>query len=89
MNKLRIAGCLLAGSLSWVGLAADPAQPPADTERSAMSAKISALLRGKFHGFSSDRLFRFLNTLGNDVEIVVRETPKKKASSSTRVIVTV
>jgi predicted XRE-type DNA-binding protein len=34
--------------------------------------KISALLRGRLQGFSSDRLFRFLNALGSDVEIVVR-----------------
>src|ERR1700733_13527753 len=40
--------------------------------------KISALIRGKFDGFSSDRLFRFLNTLGQEVEILVRPNLKKK-----------
>src|SRR5271163_346337 len=34
--------------------------------------KVSALLRGKLGGFSTDRLFRFLNALGSDVEIVIR-----------------
>lgn len=34
--------------------------------------KVLALLRGKLDGFSSDRLFRFLNALGSDVEIVIR-----------------
>ena len=34
--------------------------------------KVSALIRGKLDGFSTDRLFRFLNALGQDVEIVVR-----------------
>src|SRR3954465_14390328 len=34
--------------------------------------KVSALLRGKLDGFSTDRLFRFLNALGKDVEIVIR-----------------
>src|SRR4051795_11770562 len=34
--------------------------------------KVSALLRGKLEGFSIDRLFRFLNALGRDVEISVR-----------------
>jgi predicted XRE-type DNA-binding protein len=34
--------------------------------------KVSALMRGKLDGFSSDRLFRFLNALGRDVEIVIR-----------------
>jgi predicted XRE-type DNA-binding protein len=33
--------------------------------------KVSALMRGKLDGFSTDRLFRFLNALGSDVEIVV------------------
>ena len=34
--------------------------------------KVSALLRGKLDAFSTDRLFRFLNALGRDVEIVIR-----------------
>ena len=34
--------------------------------------KVSALRRGRLDGFSIDRLFRFLNALGSDVEIVVR-----------------
>ena len=34
--------------------------------------KVSALIRGKLAGFSVDRLFRFLNALGQDVQIVIR-----------------
>ena len=34
--------------------------------------KVSALLQGKTAGYSLDRLFRFLNALGQQVEIVVR-----------------
>src|SRR4051794_7165426 len=34
--------------------------------------KVSALLRGRLDGFSTERLFRFLNALGRDVEIAVR-----------------
>lgn len=34
--------------------------------------KVSALMRGKLGGFSTDRLFRFLNALGQDVEIIIR-----------------
>jgi predicted XRE-type DNA-binding protein len=34
--------------------------------------KVLALLRGKLDGFSTDRLFRFLNALGREVEIVIR-----------------
>lgn len=39
--------------------------------------KISALMRGRLAGFSTDRLFRFLNLLGQDVRIVIR--PAKHA----------
>jgi predicted XRE-type DNA-binding protein len=47
--------------------------------------KVSALLRGKFDGFSTDRLFRFLNALGRDVEIVIRPA-KQDEKANTRVI---
>jgi predicted XRE-type DNA-binding protein len=33
--------------------------------------KVSALLNGRLDGFSTERLFRFLNTLGCDVQITV------------------
>lgn len=36
--------------------------------------KVSALLRGRLEGFSTDRLFRFLNALDLDVEIIIRPT---------------
>ena len=36
--------------------------------------KVSALLRGQLSGFSTERLFRFVTTLGRDVEISI--TPK-------------
>ena len=41
--------------------------------------KVSALVRGRVGGYSIDRLFRFLNSLGQQVEIRVRprETPAK------------
>jgi predicted XRE-type DNA-binding protein len=34
--------------------------------------KVSALVKGKLSGFSTERLFRFLNALGCDVEILVK-----------------
>src|ERR1700731_4195484 len=34
--------------------------------------KVSALVRGRVEGYSIDRLFRFLNALGQHVEIAVR-----------------
>src|SRR5215216_1575119 len=33
--------------------------------------KVSALVRGRVEGYSIDRLFRFLNALGQRVEIVI------------------
>ena len=34
--------------------------------------KVSALIKGKLSGFSTERLFRFLNAFDCDVEIVVK-----------------
>jgi predicted XRE-type DNA-binding protein len=34
--------------------------------------KVSALVRGRVEGYSIDRLFRFLNALGQRVEITIR-----------------
>lgn len=36
--------------------------------------KVSALVRGRVAGYSIDRLFRFLNALGQRVEINIRPT---------------
>lgn len=47
--------------------------------------KISALTRGKLDGFSIDRLFRFLNALGRDVEIVIRPA-RRDGEADTRVV---
>jgi predicted XRE-type DNA-binding protein len=38
--------------------------------------KVSALVRGGVEGYSLDRLFRFLNALGQQVEISVRPAPR-------------
>jgi predicted XRE-type DNA-binding protein len=46
--------------------------------------KVSALLRGKLTGFSTDRLFRFLNALGRDVEIVIK--PSRRNHAGVRVV---
>ena len=40
--------------------------------------KISALVRGRLAGFSMERLYRYLNALGKDVEIVVRSLPANR-----------
>ena len=38
-------------------------------------AKVSALSRGRLTGFSTERLFRLLNALGRDIQIVIRVKP--------------
>jgi predicted XRE-type DNA-binding protein len=48
--------------------------------------KVSALVRGRVEGYSIDRLFRFLNSLGQRVEISVR--PSAKDAESRTVVVT-
>ncbi|MGL6340904.1 MAG: helix-turn-helix domain-containing protein [Waterburya sp.] len=43
--------------------------------------KVSALTKGNLDGFSSDRLFKFLNLLDHDIEITIHPTinPSQKA----------
>jgi len=48
--------------------------------------KVSALVRGRVEGFSIDRLLRFLNALGETVEIIV--PPNRDVSKSRSVLVT-
>jgi predicted XRE-type DNA-binding protein len=48
--------------------------------------KVSALLRGRLEGFSSDRLFRFLNALDQEIEIVIRRTRKRTSAPGIRVL---
>ena len=40
--------------------------------------KVSALVRGRVEGYSIDRLFRFLNALGQRVEITVRPNTERE-----------
>ncbi len=51
--------------------------------------KVSALVRGRVQGYSLDQMFRFLNALGQDVEITVRPVSANKSKSrSARIHVT-
>jgi predicted XRE-type DNA-binding protein len=47
--------------------------------------KVSALLNGRLDGFSSDRLFRFLNALGCDVQITISR-PHPRTPGQVRVM---
>jgi predicted XRE-type DNA-binding protein len=50
--------------------------------------KVSALVRGRFSGYSLERLFKYLNALGRDLEIVVKLSPSLGAKPSVRVTAT-
>ena len=40
--------------------------------------KVSALMNGRLSGFSMERLIEFLNLLDQDVQIIVRDKPKRR-----------
>jgi predicted XRE-type DNA-binding protein len=80
-----LAKAELAGQVCAIIAERKLTQAKAATLLGVDQPKVSALLRGKFDGFYTDRLFRFLNALGQDVEIVVR--PRRGADrASTRVV---
>jgi predicted XRE-type DNA-binding protein len=47
--------------------------------------KVSALMNGRLSAFSSERLMRLLTRLGQDVEIVVESTPRRRGRGRFRV----
>ena len=49
-------------------------------------AKVSALTRGQLRGFSTDRLFRLLNALGQDIEIIVKTKPRSRPQARVHVV---
>jgi predicted XRE-type DNA-binding protein len=48
--------------------------------------KVSALVRGKVWGHSMERLYRYLNALGRDVDIIVRPKPRGRSEGTVRVL---
>lgn len=50
--------------------------------------KVSALTRGKLSGFSMERLFQFLNALGQDVEITIKAKPISRQQALLKVTAT-
>ncbi len=48
--------------------------------------KVSALVRGRLAGFSTDRLLRFLNALGRDIEIVIKKKPRSRKRGNVSVV---
>ena len=48
--------------------------------------KVSALLRGQFRGISERRLIDCLTTLARDVQIVVKDAPRRRAGGKVTVV---
>jgi len=48
--------------------------------------KISAMLRGQFRGFSERKLIDCLTSLGRDVQIVIKEAPRRRASGKVTIV---
>ena len=47
--------------------------------------KVSALMRGRLAGFSTDRLLRCLRALDCDVEIIIKRKPRSRRRACVRV----
>ena len=48
---------------------------------------VSKLMNGRHTGFSAERLFRFLNALDQDVQIIVRAKPPRSHRTATMTVV--
>ena len=48
--------------------------------------KVSALFRGQFRGISERKLIDCLTSLGRDVQIVVKDVPRRRASGKLSVV---
>ena len=48
--------------------------------------RLSAILRGQVHGVSERKLIGCLTSLGRDVEIVVKQAPRRRASGRLTVV---
>ena len=81
LAKAKLAA-QIAGAIGQQGLTQTEAADLLEIDQ----PKVSALLRGRLTGFSTERLIRFLNALGRDVEIVVRPKPRSRARAQLRVI---
>lgn len=83
----RLAKAKLAMQISKVIDARGLTQVEAAEVLKINQPKISDLLRGRLKGFSAERLFRFLNLLGQDVNIVIREKPARRSHAHVSVAV--
>ena len=66
--------------IEQMGLSQTQAARVLDTDR----ARVSNLMRGRLKEFSIDRLFHFLNKLGQDIDVTIR--PKRHAQGQVHVL---
>ena len=76
----RLAKAQLAHKISTIIQQKNLNQKEAATQLGIDQPKISALFRGKLAGFSMERLFHFLNKLGQDVNIKIAPAGENEAS---------
>jgi predicted XRE-type DNA-binding protein len=76
----------LAGELRQVIKRRRLTQVEAATLMGIDQPKVSALLNGRLANFSSERLMRLLTALGQDVEIIVKATPRARRRGRIRVL---
>ncbi|HZX47757.1 MAG TPA: helix-turn-helix transcriptional regulator [Nitrospirota bacterium] len=56
------------------------------TRRHLNQTEISVIMNGRLAGFSLERLFQFLNIMGRDVQIVIRQKPRSRKKAELQVI---
>ncbi len=74
----RLAKAQLASRIEDVIRKRKLTQQKAATLMGIDQPKVSRLLRGQLGGFSTQRLIEFLNSLGQDVESIVRAAPRSR-----------
>lgn len=75
----------LAARILWIVQNRRLTQAAAGRLLSISQPKVSALLNGRLDGFSTDRLFRFLNRLGCDVQIRI-SAPRSRSVGHVEVL---
>ncbi len=81
----RLAKAELASQIAAIIRKKKHTQTEAAAQLGINQPKVSALLKGNLAGFSTDRLIRFLNLLGRDVDIVIKPKPRSQKYGHVRV----
>ena len=82
----RLAKAELARRISEIIVARRLTQSEAAALLGIDQPKVSALVRGRLEAFSLERLMRFLNVFGRDVEIVVKPKARGRRRATLSVV---